>query len=121
MPPIDRLYEVILYVEDMERMVEFYTDVFGFDVAEGAVEHGFVKLATGATSLCLHSGRDGPLGAYAPKIVFAVDDLEATAEHLETNGVTLGEERNPAPGIRVIDGRDPEGNTFSIEIDETPS
>lgn len=118
MVAIDDLIEVIVYVDDMDRMVSFYTDVMGFAITEGDPEHGFVRMDVGQSALCLHAGRDGEIGDYAPKLVFAVDDLEETGEYLRQHDVELGEVRRPAPGVRVIDGVDPEGNTFSIEANE---
>lgn len=115
MPNFDELIEVIVYVQDMERMLSFYTDVFGLEVTQGKPEHGFVKLDVGTSALCLHAGREGELGQYAPKLVFEVDDLAEARDHLREHNVELGEERNPAPDVYVIDGRDPEGNKFSIE------
>lgn len=35
--------------------------------------------------------------------------------YMAANGVELGEVRTPAPGVEVCDGRDPEGNPFSVE------
>lgn len=107
--------EVIVYVEDMDRMVEFYQDAFDLEITGGDPEFGFVKFDTGSCDLCLHAGRDGDLGSYAPKFVFAVEDLDAAREHLAAFDVELGAAREPVPGTRVIDGQDPEGNRFSIE------
>lgn len=118
MVAIDDLIEVIVYGEDMDRMVSFYTDVMGFEITEGDPEHGFVRMAVGRSDLCFHAGRDGEVGDYAPKLVFEVDDLEETGENLREHDVGLGEVRNPTPGVRVLGGVDPEGNTFSFEARE---
>jgi catechol 2,3-dioxygenase-like lactoylglutathione lyase family enzyme len=120
MPDFDRLSEVILYVQDIERMTSFYTDVFGLDIVAGDPDHGFVEFDTGSCSLCLHAGGDGDLGREAPKFVFAVEDIEAARSHLEERDVELGDVRSPAPGVEVCDGRDPEGNKFSIESSTVP-
>lgn len=120
MPEFDTVSEIILYVEEMGRMTEFYGEVLGLDLVAGAPAHGFVKYDTGECALCLHAGRDGDVGEYAPKVVFSVDDLDAAGAHLADHGVDLGEERTPAPGKRVRDGRDPEGNAFSIEATAAP-
>ena len=123
MPNFDSLGEVIVYVEEMDRMYSFYTEAFGLDVVAGAPEHGFVKLDAGGVELALHGGREGnedELGRYAPKLVFDVADLAAAREHLRAHDVELGEVRNPAPETYVVDGRDPEGNTFSIEASAPP-
>lgn len=120
MPDFDSLSELIVYVRDVERMVSFYTDVFGLEIVAGDPEHGFVKFDTGTCSLCLHAGGDGNLGGDAPKFVFEVEDIEAARSYLQTHDVQLGEIRTPAPGVRVCDGRDPEGNRFSIESSAVP-
>lgn len=120
MPTFDTLSEVILYVEDVERMLGFYGDVLGLEVVAGAPDHGFVKLDAGGCDLALHAGRDGDVGRYAPKIVFDVPDLGAARDHLADHDIELFEHRNPAPDVHVIDARDPEGNTFSIEASSPP-
>jgi predicted enzyme related to lactoylglutathione lyase len=115
MASIETLSEVILYVENLEEMVEFYTETIGLDIASGAPEHGFVAFDTGDCHLCLHAGRDGDIGPYAPKFVFEVEDVAATREVLAEKGVSVGEVREAGPGSVVCDAEDPEGNSFSIE------
>lgn len=115
MAPINDLIEVILYVEDIDRMTTFYSEVFGLEIAEGEPDHGFVRFDTGGCDLCLHAGREEAPGRYAPKITFGVEELEAAQRRLRDHNVELGEVRNPAPGVRVFDGQDPEGNSFSVE------
>ncbi|WP_247729991.1 VOC family protein [Halovivax limisalsi] len=115
MREFDRVSEVIRYAEDVTRLTEFYTGVFDFEIAAGDPAHGFVRFDTGDCSLCLHAGRDADLGDYPTKVVFAVDDVDAAREYLLDRDVEMGDIRSPAPGTRVCDGRDPEGNPFSIE------
>lgn len=118
MSRIGTLDEVILYVEDMDRMLDFYRDVLGLEAAGGAPEHGFVRLDAGGVDLALHAGRDGDVGRFAPKIVFAVEDIAAARDALRAHDVELSEQRSPASGKQVCDGVDPEGNAFSIETTE---
>jgi catechol 2,3-dioxygenase-like lactoylglutathione lyase family enzyme len=114
------LIEVIVYVRDMPRAVEFYRDILGLRVtypagpADYGAEH-WVTLDTGACTLALHAGGQGQAGADAPKIVFQVAEVESAREALVARGVTLGPVRQAAPGVRVCDGRDPDGNPFSLE------
>lgn len=112
---IETLSEIILYVENMEEMVDFYTNTIGLEIASGAPEHGFVAFDTGDCQLCLHAGRDGALGPYAPKFVFAVEDVAETRAILAEKGVSVGEIREAGPSSVVCDATDPEGNSFSIE------
>ena len=115
------LMEVILYVEDMNKQVAFYRDSMGLKVKEpksiADFKHVYwVELETGACTLVLHGGGRRRLGADTPKIVFRVADIEAARRELLARGVQVGEVRSPAPGVQVCDGKDPEGNPFSIEV-----
>lgn len=116
----DSLIEVILYVENMPAQVAFYRDVLGLTVREPAPPASFaaadwVTFDTGPCTLALHSGGRRRLGEDAPKIVFQVDDLPGARAALMQKGVAMSPPRTPAPEVWVSDGRDPEGNPFSIE------
>lgn len=115
MVEVDTVSEVIVYVQDIDRLTSFYADAFDLSIVGGAPEHGFVRFDTGQCSLCLHEGGDGESGNTAPKVVFAVDDVEAARADLLVRDVEVGEIRSPVPGTRVCDGFDPEGNRFAIE------
>jgi len=116
---IGNLIEVILYVEDMARAVAFYRDRLGLPVVYPTIsdyaDEMWVVLSTGSCKLCLHGGAEGKRGTDAPKIVFGVDDIHQARAALTARGVALSEVRNPAPGVLVCDGTDPDGNPFSIE------
>jgi predicted enzyme related to lactoylglutathione lyase len=112
--------EVIVYVEDMPRAVAFYRDVLGLRVSypQGASDFSgeyWVTLDSGACVLALHGGGQRRQGPDAAKMVFRVQDVQAARTELAQRGVAIGEVRSAAPGVWVCDGRDPEGNPFSIE------
>jgi predicted enzyme related to lactoylglutathione lyase len=75
----------------------------------------WVTLQTGECTLALHGGGSRKLGEDTPKIVFGVEDIETARQELLAGGVRMGQIRQAAPAVRVCDGRDPEGNPFSIE------
>jgi predicted enzyme related to lactoylglutathione lyase len=117
---VGNLMEVILYVQDMSAQVAFYRDTLGLKVKEPQGITDFrdlywVELETGECTLVLHGGGQRRLGQDAPKIVFRVADIQVARGELLRRGVQIGEVRSPAPGVLVCDGRDPEGNAFSIE------
>jgi predicted enzyme related to lactoylglutathione lyase len=117
---IQGLIEIIQYVKDMHSQVAFYRDVFGLQVLypQGLEDYSnemWVTLNTGVCVLALHGGGKGRLGADTPKIVFGVEDIQEARDYLLLHNVTLGEVRTAAPGVFVCDGKDPEGNPFSIE------
>jgi catechol 2,3-dioxygenase-like lactoylglutathione lyase family enzyme len=113
------LIEVILYVKDMNKMVEFYRDVLDLPLTNPAASdhtnENWITFESGNCLLALHSGGKGNICTDAPKIVFRVKDIKSARFQLLESGVTAGEIRSPAPGISVCDAKDPEGNPFSIE------
>ncbi len=117
------LIEVIVYVSDMDAQVRFYRDVFELEVTYPAgldsyADQFWVTLDAGGVLLALHGGGQGRLGADTPKIVFGVEDIHAARQELVEKGVAIDDVRSAAPGVWVCDGRDPEGNPFSIESHE---
>ena len=117
---VDGLMEVIVYVKEMQTQVAFYRDTLGLPVTfpaglEDYSEQFWVTLDGGGCVLALHGGSQGRKGADAAKLVFRVHDILAAREALLEQGVAMDEVRSPAPGVSVSDGRDPEGNAFSIE------
>lgn len=112
--------EVILYVENMQEMVEFYRDSMGLTLRSPARATDFRKeewvvFDTGACCLCLHSGGRRRLGQDSPAFVFRVLDIEVARDELTERGVPMGEPRRVAADVWVCDGEDPEGNRFMIE------
>jgi len=116
------LKEIILYVSDMEAQVAFYRDKLGLRVLhpsglDSYRDEYWVVFDTGQCRLALHGGGERDFGADAPKIVFAVADFDVALARLIAAEINMGPERSPAPGVRVSDGKDVEGNVFSIESD----
>ncbi|MBL0063267.1 MAG: VOC family protein [bacterium] len=114
------LAEVILYVENMQEMVEFYRDAMGLTVRYPGDQPDYRKeewivFETGACDLCLHSGGRRQLGKDASSFVFRVADMELARDELTERGVPMGEPKMVAQNIWVCGGEDPEGNRFSIE------
>jgi catechol 2,3-dioxygenase-like lactoylglutathione lyase family enzyme len=116
---IGGLFEVILYVRDMDAQVRFYQNVLGQAVswpaglADYSGEH-WVAFGSGAVKFALHSGGEAPLGT-PPRFGFSTEHIAEAREHLLKHGVPVSEVRSPAPGVQVVDCQDPEGNGFFIE------
>ena len=111
---------VILYVQDMGLMVAFYRDKLGFEVDLPAdlpdyAQESWVVINTGATKLALNLGGSGRVGEDAPMIVFGVSDIEAARTTLLERGVALEEIFDAGDGVKVVQGRDAEGNPISLE------
>lgn len=113
------LFEVVLYVQDMQKQVEFYRDVLGLSVkfpqtADYSNEF-WVEFAAGGCTLALHAGGQKRIGEDALMLVFQVENIELIRDELINKGVAMTEVREPAPDHFSSTGHDPEGNTFSIE------
>ena len=107
------LVEVIVYVRDMGRAISFYRDTLGLEVAFESA--GWTTFHTGACALALHATDDRRVGTSEPDPTFLVPDADAERALLLGTGAEIGEIREPVPGIRVFDVRDPDGNRFSLE------
>lgn len=117
---LKQISEVILYVADMDAQVRFYRDVMQLPIAfpadlEDYSQEFWVVFDTGVCKLALHGGGSKEFGKDAPKFVFDSDDVNSTRNYLIDQAVQVGDVREPAPGVMVFDGVDPEGNYFSVE------
>ena len=107
------LVEVVVYVTDMQRAIGFYRDTVGLGV-DFESEH-WTTFRTGGCTLALHATDRREPGSGEPDPTFLVDDAEAQRARFATEGVEVGEIREPVSGTQVFDARDPDGNRFSIE------
>ncbi|MDQ3023737.1 MAG: VOC family protein [bacterium] len=116
---IGPLFEVILYVREMDAQLRFYRDTLGLSISwpDGLADYSaesWVALDAGGVTLALHSGGEKPAGI-PPRFGFKVENIEASRVQLLDLGVSCSEVRSPAPGVQVVDCKDPEGNGFFIE------
>ncbi len=108
-----RLGEVIVYVRDMDAALGFYRDVLGLEPAY--VSEHWSTFATGECTFCLHPIDRRERGVGEPDPTFMTADLDREHARLAAAGVDVTEIREPVPGTRVFDARDPDGNRFSLE------
>ena len=105
------LSAAIVHVDDMARETAFYRDVL--ELEPSYESEWWTTFDTGACTLALHGG--GKIGVPNVRVNFDVDDLDAARAALRERGIETTDVREPAPGVRVCDLRDPEGNTISLE------
>ena len=123
MPPIDRILETILYVDDLEAAERFYGEVLGLEVASRQAGL-FVFFRCGDAMLLLFepqrasTGRNVPAhGAHGPgHACFAVPeaDLDAWQGRLQLKGVAIEQEVSWPRGGRSLYFRDPAGNSLEL-------
>ncbi len=118
---VGELMEVILHVKDMNLQVSWYRDKMGLklnyprNVVDFTNEH-WVTFETGSCIFVLHSGGRVRLDETpSHRITFRVKDINGARNQLLKRGVSVSDVRSPAPGVWVVDGRDPEGNVFALE------
>ena len=117
------LTRIILYVQDVPALTEFYRDVFGLPVVE-EIKEEWTVLQAGHCQLALH--RAGPAFRSLPatssgtnsnaKLVFSVQGaLHTWRTTLIAKGISMGEIKAYAGFTGPLcDGTDPEGNVFQL-------
>lgn len=121
---------VVIRVDNLEMMVDFYCDVLGCRLERGPGEAGLAQLRAGESLIDLvdvngplgHEGGDAPDHGAPNMDHFCVQvqpwDPDAIRAHLEDHGVEVGElaDRYGALGVGpsvYLD--DPEGNTVELK------
>ena len=122
---IRKLGQVMVYVDDQDKAVQFWTEKAGFVVIadEGSEESGirWVEIAPSKdseTTIVLHdkevvSKMSPDLHLGTPSLMFYSDQLEKLYASFSENGVTIGELVNMPTG-RVFNFADDEGNYFAV-------
>jgi catechol 2,3-dioxygenase-like lactoylglutathione lyase family enzyme len=106
---------VILFVQDLTKVGAFYRDVLGLPIKVSPDDpKAWLEFEAGSCSIALHDG-GGALGAgrRQPKIVFYAEDVAQVRAELMARGAKLGAVQD-AGEFQFCDGKDPEGNPYSI-------
>jgi predicted enzyme related to lactoylglutathione lyase len=121
MSVIQGLTKAILYVKDIDTQTDFYQNKLGLGIKsrqsiDGRIDKQWVEFTTGECTFVLHGNVDKEFATNKPTLLaFHVDDIETAYKELTERGVKLGEIRSPSPGLKIAEGVDPEGNSFSID------
>ena len=122
-----RVLESALYVEDLDRAVDFFKVVMGLEPMVEAPGRLVAMNAGGATVLLLFrrgsttEGLNSPTGWIPPHdgsgpvhIAFAVDDTAAWEERLAAHGVAIESRITWDRGGTSIYFRDPDGHSIEL-------
>jgi len=122
MIPVTRLNHAVLFVRDLDQVVDFYRRAFGFEViSERPGQAAFLRARNSANhhDLGLFASRDqmrAPLGSpglyHLAWEVPTIDDLAAARTTLSELGALVGESDHGA--TKSLYGKDPDGNEFEI-------
>lgn len=118
------LKQIILFCADVEKLVRFYQDCFGFSVA-GVMDKNWTVLETGQTQIAFHKIGEQYLNVPADefnvgetnvKLVFEInEDLSSFRQSLISKKADVDEIKQfTGYPYLVCDGRDPEGNVFQL-------
>ena len=121
------LERIILYVHDVQLLVDFYRDAFELPLVE-EIKNEWAVFQAGHCQLALHrvgrayrtSAARTPERNNNAKLVMTVPDLDALREKLVARGVPMGAIKS-YPGLTgaLCDGTDPEGNVFQLAHAQT--
>lgn len=121
---MEKLDQVMLYVDDQAKSIEFWTDILGFVVvSEEEMAEGFkaVEVAPNEsveTSISIiekdFMEKYSPeVSVTTPSLMFKEKDLDALYEKLKEKGLT-GHEIIEMSGTRVFNFQDGQGNYFAV-------
>lgn len=114
-----RLSRVILFVNDMPKMTDFYSKVLGLPLIDDS-DPGFIILDAFGSELCLHQipkkfadSNSEAIEDSKTKIVFHSDNVETVRNELLSKYIRM-KKTIVWKDLVFCDGFDPEGNIFQI-------
>jgi catechol 2,3-dioxygenase-like lactoylglutathione lyase family enzyme len=128
MPPIERILETALYVDDLDRAAAFYRDLLGLPVLLESPRLVALDAGRSTVLLLFHRGASaqgvmGDLGWLPPHdgagpvhVAFAIrpDQLEAWESHLAAAGIEVESRITWGRGGRSLYFRDPDGHSLEV-------
>ena len=107
--------EINAYVPDLDRSVEFYGRVFGFEPIES--DRGWIKLRAGNVVLLLFAGAEGERNPRGPRMTadlgIANDEFDGVVGRLRDAGARVGEVESWEKG-RFVLFADPDGIEWEL-------
>lgn len=102
---------IIIFTTDMAGMTGFYRDVLGCRLVTD--EPRWKDFDAGGIRIALHNGTS-MVGRRPPKIAFYAADVPAARKELMARGLKLGSLVKAGDGLMFFDGKDPDGNPFTV-------
>ena len=104
------MLRIILFTKDMPKMTAFYRDVLGLELRKD--EKGWKEFDANGCVIALHNGTSA-VGRRPPKIGFWAPNIAAARDALVKRGVKMSKVM-AGGGLVRCEGKDPDGNPFSI-------
>lgn len=117
--------QIMLYVEDQEKIADFWVEHLGFNITEKKLNCGVPLIAISdgrenGTEIVLHdknliASMQPELNLSTPSILLSISqDIELLYEQFKSKDITVGELVTLPTGQKVFNFADPEGNYFAI-------
>ena len=108
-----RVGGVVMFVQDLDRSVDFYTDVLVLEVADRTSTAALLSNADGTSLILRAMGRQAshPLGSVGVQYVVWTATGEGDLARAEGALAARGAHRETRSheGVRLVEGRDPDG------------
>jgi catechol 2,3-dioxygenase-like lactoylglutathione lyase family enzyme len=109
-----RLGHVTLTTSDLQRQIEYYTDIIGLSLVDASRDRAVLATRAGQEAIVLERGEPGAL----TRVAFQVapdDDLGELASSLEKEGIRCERRSDVTPGVsETIVFEDPKGSLVEI-------
>jgi len=107
-------------VSDLDRAIDWYHDLLGFEVIYRLEDMGWCELRThwNGISIGLGQSEEPKVGGTTP--VFGVRDIDAARAHLESNGVRDGDTQVIPDMVKLATFYDPDGNPWMLAESTMP-
>ena len=117
---VKRMSHVTLETPDLQRQIDYFTQVVGLQ--EAGRENGTAFLATKVGDIAVHVQKGSE--ARCARIAFQVDpatDIADIRRGLEAEGVRPKESNDATPGVpRMLSFEDPKGTVLEVFAEQTP-
>ncbi|PCF37232.1 VOC family protein [Staphylococcus delphini] len=120
---IQRLQEVMLYVQDQEKAKQFWTSNFDFQVASDEIFQGMRVITlkptdVAQTAIVLQDkakveAMGMGVNTGTPSLMFGTTDIDALYDDLKSKGIQVGEKMTLPTGT-VFNFADDENNYFAV-------
>ena len=114
-----RLGHATLWTPDLERMIDYYTEVIGLQLIEREPTRAFLATREGLEAICLERGDHAELARIAFQVAPG-SDLAELAKSLQQTGIEAERRKGISPGVAdCIAFTDPKGTLVEVFADYT--
>jgi catechol 2,3-dioxygenase-like lactoylglutathione lyase family enzyme len=111
----DKQLVISVNVSDLERSIEWYRDLLGFELVYKLDQYGWCELQTATKHVSIGLGQTEELKIGGTTPTFGVVDIDAARKHLESHDVKFDGDTYEIEGmVKLATFYDPDGNPFML-------